>query len=507
MKRSVVIHPFLIGIYPVLFLYHYNMKAVPLSAIIMPLIVVTCFTLLSWFLLLFFVRAREKAGIILSVFLLFFFSYGRYYDATKGVEIGEVAIGSYKVSLTLWVTVIAVIVYKVLKTTRDLRGITTVLNIVSIFLVMVNIALGAYWFSQRTAPIKPYLPLSQKTVKRPDIYYIIVDAYARDDVLRQFYRYDNSGFLEYLNRKGFYIAKKSRSNYAFTDLSLASSLNFSYLDDLVKRLGEASDDRMPLHDMIRNSRVSLFLKNQGYKLVAFSSAFSITDIRNADTYIAPKWPLNDFVTALINTTPLMVLMGELQHNLHKGRILFTLDRLPEIAMMKSPKFVFAHVPAPHPPFVFGECWEDMPPSYLTDFSFDDGFFIMNRDRYIECYKRQLISINEKLKDAIEGIMANSAEPPVIIIAGDHGPRSMVDLQDPDNTTFKEAMSILLACRLPENERGLLYPEITPVNIFRIILDQYFSTDLRLLEDKSYFSTGKHPYQFIDVTKKIDSEPR
>jgi hypothetical protein len=47
---------------------------------------------------------------------------------------------------------------------------------------------------------------------------------------------------------------------------------------------------------------------------------------------------------------------------------------------------------------------------------------------------------------------------------------------------------------------LLYPEITPVNSFRLILDYFFDTRLGLLPDKViYGSLGKDENKFFDVT--------
>ena len=39
----------------------------------------------------------------------------------------------------------------------------------------------------------------------PAIYYIILDGYARSEVMRAF-DFDNTAFLEWLERKGFFVA-------------------------------------------------------------------------------------------------------------------------------------------------------------------------------------------------------------------------------------------------------------------------------------------------------------
>ena len=50
----------------------------------------------------------------------------------------------------------------------------------------------------------------------PDIYYIILDSYARQDVLKEVGGYDNSDFINYLTSKGFYVASESCSKYTHT---------------------------------------------------------------------------------------------------------------------------------------------------------------------------------------------------------------------------------------------------------------------------------------------------
>ena len=67
------------------------------------------------------------------------------------------------------------------------------------------------------------------------------------------------------------------------------------------------------------------------------------------------------------------------------------------------------------------------------------------------------------------------------------------------------MSILNAYYFSDQKYDKLYPEITPVNTFRVIFDQYFGADLPLLEDKNYFSLWNTPYEFIEVTDKVNKK--
>ncbi len=84
-------------------------------------------------------------------------------------------------------------------------------------------------------------------------------------------------------------------------------------------------------------------------------------------------------------------------------------------------------------------------------------------------------------------------------------RIMQDWKSLEDTDVRERLSILNAYFLPGEGAVELYKEITPVNTFRLILNRYFGTDLKLLEDRSYFSTCEHPYRFLDVTDELSAE--
>ena len=90
--------------------------------------------------------------------------------------------------------------------------------------------------AQSAAPPVQQVRLQWTQSQPPDIYYIILDAYSRDDVLQDFYQYDNGPFISELEALGFYVARCSRSNYASTRLSLPSSLNMDYIDNLMSSL-------------------------------------------------------------------------------------------------------------------------------------------------------------------------------------------------------------------------------------------------------------------------------
>jgi hypothetical protein len=96
-------------------------------------------------------------------------------------------------------------------------------------------------------------------------------------------------------------------------------------------------------------------------------------------------------------------------------------------------------------------------------------------------------------------LLNSKEKPVIVLQADHGPHSKIFFERSPDMDYAECLSILNADYLPDGGRGALYEGVSPVNTFRIIFNRYFGTKYKLLKDKNFFSTARHPYRFINVT--------
>jgi len=92
---------------------------------------------------------------------------------------------------------------------------------------------------------------------------------------------------------------------------------------------------------------------------------------------------------------------------------------------------------------------------------------------------------------------------IIILQGDHGPGAFYNMLELDNSCVYERFSILNAYYFPNGDYQLLYPSVTPVNSFRVVLNRYFGAQLDLLEDRSYYASWSSPYLFTDVTDQID----
>ncbi len=69
---------------------------------------------------------------------------------------------------------------------------------------------------------EPVAPVtSHRSGRKPDVYFLVLDAYGRSDVLKEVIGFDNSAFLDRLERKGFFVARRSTSIENAVDRILA----------------------------------------------------------------------------------------------------------------------------------------------------------------------------------------------------------------------------------------------------------------------------------------------
>jgi len=322
----------------------------------------------------------------------------------------------------------------------------------------------------------------------PDIYYIVLDSYTRQDALKEFWDYDNSEFIDYLTSKGFYVASKSRSNYFGTILSLPSSLNMQYINYLSDRVSPR--DVTVLGKMIANSEVSRFLKSKGYRYILVSDeGIGGGDMDKYAEVLQYKGvfgiKISSFARSLIKTTalqPFAFYFGV--YSTKEKEILYVFDTVADIPSIKEPTFVLAHVCSPHPPFIFDRNGNLVKPSIFRKQDPEERA-LQEHPAYLE----QLIFITKKVETLIDELLSKSDVPPVIILQSDTGPDRY--MRQPgseltEETFMKEKMKILNAYLLPDNGKQLLYESVTPVNSFRIVFNLYFDTDYELLKDESYY---------------------
>ncbi len=505
------IHPFLFALFPALSLYVHNIGQVPLRQLIAPLSIILLLTLIGFILLRIIFRNSLKTAPYYSAFILLFFSYGHLYDFLGNSSIGRSNSEFYSTVILLIAFVGAV--YIISRKSADPTGINKFMTLASCILLIVPIMNIVVFNSTETSTAKKTDAAEKpaavsadpgNTEAYPNIYYIILDAYGREDILGEFFGFDNSGFINRLNRRGFFVARKSHSNYSETRDSIPSSLNSQYLFSRTK-----SDDY--LDRIKRDNSVAKFLKERGYTILRVATTCENVDLSEDKDLVRPGYAITEFDNRLLYSTPIPIFLTGFHiydpFDLYRENLSHTFDYVAQSPQIKGPFFLFVHFGIPHPPFVFGENGE--PIAVPREFADNDGFYLIRNGRltaeeYVRHYTDQLIYLNERVIEMIDAVLENSSQPPIIILQGDHGPRSTLrSWTSAEETDLRENLSILNAFHLPGNGRELLYDGITPVNSFRIVLNRYFNTHYTLLEDRTYFRThGKDRDAFVEVTDRL-----
>lgn len=484
-KTSIAFHPFLFGIYPVLALYSVNLSEVLLVNIqkaVITSLIVTLGVILIWLAIL---RSWAKAALLSTVTLLFFFTYGHVYDL-----VGEVV--RHRYFIAVWVLAYFVSLFFTLRV-KNLFTVTQSLNWFSLILVGlagIQILVPVIRSSLAKPAFENAPPTASLTAESEDrdVYYILVDALSRQDVLAERYEVDASEFISQLEGLGFYIPNCTQSNYDKTVVSMVSTLNMNYLETLGFSYESESPDMAPY---IRHSATRARFESMGYDTVTFKSihpSVAVTDSTYYYDYFKSEEENVDlaslnFQYLFLRTTAVLPLISWLESKpeivvspfwanwIPVGNALesreyrqyqqnvFALETLETLPDLPGKLFVYAHLFVTHQPFVF----------------YPDGRFHPFLKQDDQAYADQVLYVETRLLEVVKTILEKSEKPPIIIIQGDHSYPNGI-----------ERVRIFNAYYLPDGEDKNLYETITPVNTFRVVFNTYFGGQYELLPDKSWY---------------------
>jgi hypothetical protein len=512
-----VAHPFLLAIAPIVHLYSRNLNEADFGTVLVfcsgALLMSAVLLGIAWLCL----RQWLKAALVVSTFNVLFFVYGWVYDFVLTHE-------PVRLPYMTWHWVLIICGYTIVITVgvllyyqrRDLRPLSRFLSsMLAILLGMCAVKIvhhdvRVYLVGKKhkrqlddstiTSEYPRAMPLDVDSPQTPDVYYIILDGYARADTLKRVCNFDNAEFIEFLRSRGFFVADESCSNYPFTYMSLTSSLNMCYLDDFLPPASDSRSDA-PIYSLLADALVPRVFRSKGYRYVHFANLFQ-GDAELADIVFRfrPKWLLSSFSKALFRTTALRVYEPNIaQEHLYE---LENIKRVPEI---KGPTFTLCHIVAPHSPYVFdryGNIRQNVPQSMLQK---DCTERHPLNDEMKQAYVEQIQYINRRIRKDIDYILAHSPVPPIIIIQGDHGSWFTLpnEVNDESLSQFaKERMTILNAYYVPEKMRSKLTARITPVNSFRLLFNTCFGEHFDLLPEKNMVGWYGDRYNLVDVDQSL-----
>ncbi len=202
-----------------------------------------------------------------------------------------------------------------------------------------------------------WYPPVQAVESQPDVYYFILDGYAREDLMLERTGYNNADFVEALTDRGFYVAKCSRTNYNNTIIALTSTLNMQSYQALEEQAKSQGMTGKQIWRYLKPNLTMQTFQSMGYQTVAFDSGYYWSSMEDVDVYLQPWLDPGDpphmtaFEYLLLKSTPLVALYEReggfestalddllFPWRYHVAQEEYILDQAPHIAEMDAPTF-------------------------------------------------------------------------------------------------------------------------------------------------------------------------
>lgn len=446
-----------------------------------------------------------------SLLLLYFHTLGRLLSGhVLGPLASLIALLSPLGTASLLTLLIILLIVGMPRLNRLMEPVTILLNVISLSLLVTFGATVAINEWRILRPARPTAPITQPAPETfaPDIYYVVLDGYGRQDVLEASYGAQEFPLHDFMAENQFQLNPAARSNYMQTSLSLASTLNLDYLQNLLSPEELASGDRLLLMNLLRHNRLQQLLGQRGYRFIHLESGYRPTDLLPAQEYSRPETGgANLFERLIIENSALTLLqllpqapdwIAHPGYRLHRARLESALDQLVDLATEEQGgRFIFAHLLFPHPPFVFDQSGQAIQPEYPYVL-LDGDAFPGPKAAYTSLYEGQRAYLDRRLIQTLNSILASSGRNAIIIIHADHGPGSELVWSSLEQSNPNERFGILMAVRSPDGNPALDPLPQTPINLLRAVLSTQLGADLSSLPDKSYFSTWQNPLEFQPV---------
>ncbi|MBN42924.1 MAG: hypothetical protein CL573_05480 [Alphaproteobacteria bacterium] len=380
-----------------------------------------------------------------------------------------IALGTVKIAIWLVLTLIILFIVwrlsRVSATRVVLLAAAFVMTAVPVFNLILFVARNDGVQTVAASPIED----QTRAAQMPNVYWFVFDAYAREDVLADYFGFDNSAFVDALENRGFNVADQAWSNYASTKFSISSTVSMDYY----LPIGE------PLYPALWTDKLQGFnpvverFRQLGYRYLHAEPGGNNLKTRcggSEDTCItaAPTGAIgvSEAEVGLLRLTPAFPIIRRLFPNLLSFDFTKISDVIPKLQPRSDvPLFLFAHLLTPHPPQRFlADC------SRVENIAFDLAGDDYTRER--DSYVNDLRCLNPLILSAVDTILKNDPDEPIIILQSDHGIRGdwsrSVKGRTPRTPPSLAAYANLHAMRTPaacDSDHG---ESFSPVNTFRIV---------------------------------------
>ena len=483
MKRILERYPFFLFLLPLFVIIHFEKEfnvVIKHEFIYDRIIILFAVPILGFLFFYIFFRSVLKSSLMTFGFLLVFYYTGDLRNWLTQI-LPDSIWQRYTLILPVLFSILVMLFFWLKKNKSSLQRHCFYINIAFLLFILsdaVQLFLTHRQYKNKIYPVTEIENSVCHNCTRPDIFYIIFDAYASSKQLQSEFGYSNYQIEEDLKKKGFRIIKDSKSNYNYTAFSLASTFNMSYIKNIDTNHTIQSRLYFQCVKLVHNNVIFSFFQKENYQIfnLSFFDVKSFPGIiQHADVWDMKKLidQYNLFFKMYRDLHHFPVRVNDLfatkfLWNVPEKRNdidLIVYNHVLRAAHLESshPKFVYAHFMRPHPSYHF----DSLGRRFRND-------TISNREAYIH----QIAYSNRMIKNMTDSIMAYTKRPLVIIIQGDHGDKNTQEKQ--------RAFSNFNAIYFSDNNYSLLNDSITNVNTFRIVLNTFFRKDLALLPNKSYF---------------------
>ncbi len=422
-----------------------------------------------YFLIRWIIKDRIKSAILLTAILFIVLFFRDIYEllafsgVTKLVSDFSIFVGELFFAIIIVVLVLAPIIIWLYKSKRKFLKLNSYLNLLTtIFLVIEIIGLG--FIEVTKVELKSKIDIKEpleEIQNKPDIYFIILDGYTGFSGLKKYWNFDNSELKKFMKKNGFFIAENGKTIYNVTNYSIASTLNMAELNFEADNL-YAKSSYLSLANIIKKNIVVEFLSEVGYDFINLS----LFDIRDKKKFYEDIYFLKS--GNIYQSRTIYGHLYEIQNEINADMAYINLDIFNRLKNMRSapngkPKFIYAHIMMPHPPY------------YFDAEGNKNDFKVANDPNNKNSYLAQLKYTNHLLMESLNEVLNSSGNPPIIVVQGDHGFRRFKEKNKKD-----VEYSVLSCYYFPGKDYSSFTDSMKTINTFRLIFNKYFNQNFQLL---------------------------
>lgn len=441
------------------------------------------FSIISFLIYNAIIQLRKRNSVAFSIgFFVLMFVYLFFGMIKTGLMSVTPILGSYKILIPLIIVLMALLLRFLKKKGQTAQSVFQYCNILMLVLTCMQIGLLSMSFKNKPDFHIHELEFTDKKLNStPNIYFILLDGYAGNESLKQYFHFDNHEMIERLQQKGFYVADSFHSNYNITAGSMNSLLNMQYINLPVYAPYNQYSFYLKSMSATKQSNLLNAFRMLGYR-VNNLSIFDFDHIGKGQELSA--WQKADelidapmFHHKLKHDLGWMLYTGrfktdyfynkEVLKQFHLNQSLIEKTITLSTQKSTSPHFTYTHLLLPHEPY-----FADSAGHLYND---EEASKIGNDEKYLSYLKYANTQII-KMADSIRLYDSSS----LIVFLSDHGYRDYpIEKREFIYNNF-------FAIRLPQTDTIKLKSIKSSINIFPFILNEVFSQNLPYEQDRQYF---------------------